>query len=508
MKAETTTVLLPATVFDAGVDKDIEFEVTLADYLPNINRIIRADADVVCEDVSIVNGKAELSGKAVFSLLYESDFKQKLQCEKFSTDFTHRFELKDLPDAELYPAARAKCSYVGCKTLNPRRLLLRCRADLGLEIKCMQSVQTVSMQDVLGAYFKSEKHTVPVYTPVIVRDFNMEESVSLDALPSVGEIIYSGLDITTGEVGLSDGTALIRAEAVFKCLYEAEGDDVGIQLATRRFPVVLTVDDESIRADGNVGLQLSAKSVETEKEIDAYGENRVIQLRYGVRALLNCVNKQEIEVPTDMFFEEYENENKLSCAPYEAPAKEQRHRLMVEKVFEIPEMAIERIVDLNVDVSVTDTVLTDEGISVKGSCGINVFGRAADGYRAHDCNAAFSETIPLPQKQGSKIKVTAMAQGATADISGGRLSVRIPVQLCVYATNKESITVLSSSEIERRADIDAAAKPIIIYYPQKGESAWDIGRRYYVNPAEICENNADAFDKSGVISADGVVLYM
>lgn len=145
MKAETTTVLLPKTVFEAGEDKDIELESTLADYLPNINRVIRADADVICDDVSVSGGKAEVSGKAVFSLLYESDFKQKLQCERFSTDFTHKFDLKDLPDAELYPTVHAKCSYVGCKTLNPRRFILRCRADLGLEIKCMQGVQTVSM---------------------------------------------------------------------------------------------------------------------------------------------------------------------------------------------------------------------------------------------------------------------------------------------------------------------------------------------------------------------------
>lgn len=507
MKAETTTVYLPATAFYTGVDKDIEFESTLADYLPNINRIIRADAEVFCEDVNISNGKAELSGKAVFSLLYESDFKNKLHCERFSTDFTHRFELKDLPDAELFPTASAKCSYVGCKTLNPRRFMLRCRADISLDIKCMMPVQTVSMKDVLGAHFKSEKHTVAVYNPTIVRDYNMEESVPLDGMPSVGDIIYASVDISAGEITTADGSAVIRAEAAFKCLYEKE-DDGDLQLATRRFPVVLTVDDDAIRADSHISYCLTAKGAETEKDIDAYGENRVVRLNYSVRAELNCINKQEVEVPTDMFFEEYDNENKLSAAPYEQTDKEQKHLFTVEKVLEIPEMLLERLVDLNVDLSVTDTALGDDGVSVKGSCFINVFGQTADGYRAHDCNIAFSELLPFSGDKGSRYKVSAVAQNPTADVSGGRLSVRVPVLLCLTATHKESISVLSSAEIEKREDTENGERPIIIYYPQKGESAWEIGRRYHVNPAIIVENNADAFDKDAVIAANGVVLYM
>ena len=94
MKAETTTVLLPVTVFEAGADKDVELESTLADYLPNINRIIKADADLTCEDIQINGNKAEVSGKAVFTLLYESDFKQKLRKERFSMDFVQRFDLR------------------------------------------------------------------------------------------------------------------------------------------------------------------------------------------------------------------------------------------------------------------------------------------------------------------------------------------------------------------------------------------------------------------------------
>lgn len=509
MKAETTSVLLPATVCETGVDKDIELECALADYLPNINRIIRADADIVCEDVSVTNGRAEVVGKAVFSLLYESDFKQKLHCESFETGFNHSFDLKDIPDAELYPAVSARCSYVGCKTLNPRRLILRCRADIGLEVKCMQSVSTVSMQDTKGAYFKTEKRKTAVYCPRVTRDFNMEESVSLETLPPVGDIIYTTLELGDGEVSVSEGTALIRAEAVFKCLYEKEDED-GLTLAVRRFPVTVSVDDECIRPDSDIKTVLGAKNVSAEKDIDAYGENRIIRLRYGVRAELECVNHREIELPTDMFFEEYESENKSRQFPYETPSKELKHRFVLEKVFEIPDMALDNCLDVNAEATVTEAVRCDGGISVKGSCGINVFGGAPDGYRAQDCSAAFSEIVPFSADAGAKthFKVTARTQAASADVSSGRLSVHIPVTLCITAVTEESVTALEAAEIERCTADDTAAKPIIVYYPRQGESAWDIGRRYHTNPTEIIESNADCFDKNGTVVSERAVLYM
>ena len=511
MKAESTAVLLPRTVFEAGADKDIELECTLADYLPNINRIIRASADIVCDDVQISGGKAEVSGKAEFTLLYESDFNGKLQCEKYSTDFTHRFDLKDLPEDELIPEAGARCSYVGCKTLNPRRFILRCRADITLEIKCMQSVPAVSMQDTEGAYFRSERHRLAVYNPRIVRDFSMEENIPLETMPPVGDIIYTSLNFSSGEITTAPGSAVIRAEADFRCLYEKEDGDGELQLAERRFPIVLTVDDDCLNEDSELKFKLSVKSIESEKDIDAYGENRVIILKYCVRAEIDCTNRAETDIPTDMFFEDYETENKLQDLPYEEPLKELRHRFIFEKIFEIPEMTIEKCMDVNADISISEAVLTDDGLSVKGNCGINVFGKSANGYSSYDCSGAFSEIIPFSAGEGGadcRFRISAEAQNPAADASGGRLSVRVPVQLCISAVCKKSLKALASAEIEKRADSDAEIKPIIIYYPQKGESAWDIGRRYHTNPAGISESNSEAFDKNGLVNADGVVLYM
>ena len=157
MKAESTIIKLPRTIMETGTDKDIEIECNLPDYLPGINRVIRTEANVLTDEVVISGNKAEVNGKAVFSLLYESDYKGKLKNEKYSVDFVQRFDVGELPAGECFAKANCRCSYVSCKALNPRRFVLKCRADIRLEVKGMQDVAVVSVEEGGGAFFKTEK---------------------------------------------------------------------------------------------------------------------------------------------------------------------------------------------------------------------------------------------------------------------------------------------------------------------------------------------------------------
>lgn len=507
MKAETTTITIPVTALEVWGDKDIELEGTLADYLPNINRIIRTDADLACEDIQINGNKAEVNGKAVFTLLYQSDFKDKLCCERFSTDFVQKFDLRELPDGDILPKAFAKCSYVGCKTLNPRRFILRCRADVKLELKCMQKAEVVSAEDCGGAFFKTEKREAAVYCPDILRDFKGEESIGLETMPPIGEIIYTSLEFSAPEISKSEGSALVRSEACFKCLYEAEDENIPPQMLCRRFPAVFTVDDELIKDDSKLFTSICAKGVEAEKDIDAYGENRVIQLSYGIRLCIGCVNRKELCVPTDMFFTEYSCECKCQTLSYEHPSERLRHRLSLDKIAE-GELNIDSCIDANADLSVDEAIPCPEGINVKGSCDVSVFGVGAEGYRAKDFKIPFSETLPFKTEgEECEISVSVLSSSATAEIVGGRLALRISAELALDLNHKEKLCFLSSAEIEKRNG-KQDEKCVIVYYPQKGETAWDIAKRYYIDPKVLKESNSAVFDKNDKVTESGKIIYI
>ncbi len=509
MKAETTNILLPRTLLNTHADKDIEFEASLADYLPDIKCVIRVNADVICEELTVTDSKAELCGNAYFTLIYESDTDSKVRSQRFTEAFSHKFELGELPEGDIFPTANARCSYVGCKTLNPRRFLLKCRADLGLCIKCMQGNKAVSAADCKDAFFKTEKQSVARYSDPIKRDFGMTESISLESMPPIAELIDCSLHFLPVQSSVSDGTVLVRCDAVCKLLYEDEAEG-RLLSAEKHFPAVFTVDDSDISGEGLVSVSVFPVKTDIQKQMDAYGEYRIAELDYSARVCVSCTSFDEIEYPTDMFFEHYVNTCKLAVLPYEVPQKAVTQKISEERVFGEGERFPTEIIDTAADISALDCVFSPEGITVSGSVGLNVFGMRDGVYTAKDCVLPFSKLFPLNCKEEN---CNAEATAALVSVSvrndaAGNVAIRAEAELSLTTTQKACITALVSAEIEKRESDSESAKPVIICYPQKNESAWDIAKRYYVNPQKMLEENAEVFDKDGNVTDEGKLIFI
>ncbi|MBQ7048688.1 MAG: DUF3794 domain-containing protein, partial [Clostridia bacterium] len=271
MKAETTKVLLPRTVLETGIDKDIEFEGSLADYLPGINRIIRTEANLLPEEIELNGSKAELKGKAVFSLLYESDYKGKLKNEKFTVNFNQKFDVGELPKGENFASVSCRCSHVSCKTLNPRKFILRCRGDIRLCVSADAEAEVVATSSDSGAFYKTDTVSLSGKLPPLRKDFNVEESFNFEGATPISEIIYSHIKLIPESIEFSDGNAVIKFNGSYKCLYEEEGEEYKTTLATRKLSTSVTIEDDSISANSAGWAELIYDGCEAIKEQDNYG---------------------------------------------------------------------------------------------------------------------------------------------------------------------------------------------------------------------------------------------
>lgn len=509
MKAETTKIFIPRTLLETGVDKDIELEGTLADYLPGINRVVRTEANIYIDDTTIKGTKAEVRGKAVFALLYESDYKSKLRCERFTADFSHSFDIGETPEGESIALTTGRCSYVSCKTLNPRRFILKCRADLGLKLRCMQGISVISAADLKGAFFKTEGHRLSVLMTPIDKSFSLRETVSLEGMPPVGEVIYASLCFAPAEHSLSEGSVLIHSTAMLKCLYEEEGDEGALRYIERSFPVAFTVDSESLNGQCELSAEICCSDCEVVKEMDGYGEMRVLSVNGNARVTLELLGSKDIELPIDLFFEEYESESKADVLVAEKWETQPRHRFSTEKLVEAPEFNASTIIATDGEISVSEVTSESDEVWVSGVCAVSILGKGEDGVKAQDVTASFKERLPLNSEKDCRINAKANMLSAAAELrSDGRVSLRINAELSLKTVKKERITALTGAEINARQGDEEDNVPLIIYYPDQGETAWDIGKRYHRDPQAVISENADAFDKAEVVKAKGTILYM
>lgn len=532
MKAENRELFAPQTFYDSRAEKEIEFECTLADYLPNISRILRVDAVLLKDALEISGERAELKGQAVFSLLYESDYKGKLKSVSYSTDYSQRFDLKGLGADEAFATVEQRCAYVSCKTLNPRRFILKCRAETALCVRTMKPFKSVEIKAENGFFYQTEDlHTQELKAP-LERDFTLEESVSVEKLPPINEIVSQSLRFTAPEVSASDGLALIRCEGIYRALYEGFAPDGSAEpempdsdgavksqdsadggssardralggqyvLVEKRFPVSLTVESDEIKEDGVTEAFVELRSLEPTLDIDAYGENRIIDLTYTVRVLLEIACEKETLVATDMFSEKYDVKCKSGELLCERVTKAERFAFNLEKVFEIPSMTMEKCLECVAELSVSEVRLDEAngGITVKGVCGLSALGISGEEFDTVEHSVSFTEDFAMSLPEGTyKVKAQISPAAVSAEVVGrGRLNVKLSAELCAAACCKSKATVLTEAELERLA-VERDESTVIICYPEKNESLWELAKRYRVDPEQLLKSNSAVFNEDG-----------
>lgn len=567
MKAENHELFVPQTLFDSRGEKEIEIECTLADYLPNISRILRVDAELLKDGIDITGERAEIRGQAVFYLLYESDYRGKLKSVSYSADYSQRFDLKGLGAEEVFATAEQRCAYVSCKTLNPRRFILKCRAETELCVRTMKPFKSVEINGGDGFFYQTKQVGVQTIKTPIERDFTLEESISIEKLPPINEIVSQSLVFTKPEVSASDGLAVIRCEGIFRALYETlmpEGADSSVSLRSagrsggtggmvgtgetdgiggpdatggtdraelgdsadgggayrstelyafveKRFPVSLTVESDEIKEDGVLGASLELRSLEPTLDIDAYGENRVIDLTYTVRALIETAWETEASVATDMFAEKYDVKCKSGEMVYERVLKAERFAFNLEKVFEIPSMTMERCLQCVADLSVSEVSVDEarDGITVKGVCSLSALGISGEDFDTVEHSVNFTERFAMSVPEGAyKVKARISPTSVTADVAGrGRLNVRISAELSANACCKYKETVLAEAELERVKE-SSDERPLIICYPVKNETLWEIASRYRVDPEKLLKKNSAVFNDRGVVAKEKAFIII
>mgnify|MGYP003302750440 CR=1 FL=1 len=93
MAITTNEISIPKKLFGARVDKDLEFDTQIPEFCPDIARLIKVDCTPFAETCEIDDSKAVVKGKAVYDVLYETDYKSRLRCCSFTQEFTQNIPL-------------------------------------------------------------------------------------------------------------------------------------------------------------------------------------------------------------------------------------------------------------------------------------------------------------------------------------------------------------------------------------------------------------------------------
>lgn len=507
MEINTSEVLLGKSLFAADIDKEIEKEFALPDYCPDVERIIRVDANPYIESASCAGGRCTVEGKMIFSVLYESDLKNRLSFATFSADISEKTDIPDQTRGECRASASAAVKRIGCRLLSPRKLLVRARSVLSVAVKSETPVSIIDAsalpENVFALPAKCEYDRL---TDPFVREYRFSEAVTMNEnTPPVEEAVMTCVNLHRPEYSQSDDGVTVKTTAHYRLLYaDPDGE---YRMFSHDFPITMLVEDMVLPDGATLDITATVTEAETSTDIDPYGENRVLNAAFTV--MLHGVRHDRVicDCASDAFISGCENTLEKQTMATLAAGEKYARVFPEERTFPAAEPEFKEIIDCSARVTESDLETGEDGLYLTGSYVATVLGRTEQGWDSADYNGSFREklTSETPVYDTRNIDICAFECSATV-LPDGSTAVRIMFAAAVTLYSEKKFEAVTRLTGEKPATSQEAALTLIYCYPAAGDTLWSIAKKYCVSPDGLRTDNPSSFADDGTASTGRPVL--
>lgn len=502
MPITTNEILIPRKIFTSRVDKDLELDATIPEFSPDVSRIVKVDCTPFTESVSIQDGKATLKGRAVYDILYETDYKRRLRCCNFIQEFSQTVSLPKSNAINMQAFAETECERISCKLLSPRRVSVKVGLATSFDVEGEVPTKAVAVTDDKSAFFRKKTIGFDGKTVKHENVYKFSESLALtQSEKAVSEIVCGRIDIRTPALTLSPGRAEIKSVVTVHTLCEEENGEGKYFTSVKSLPISIDCSNEAIGEH----KQISAKLIPTEctftPELDQYGESRVIKSDFSLGLCLKINEQFAHTVADDMF------EKSFDSTPVRATVSLPHAHSKTEASFstesKLPPISPkpESLLDASARSFGAASLAVDGGIKANGSFVVTLLCDTAEGVQSFD--------YPLPFEKVFSQEIPTDFTSATAEVtpdeviatlhSDGSATVRIiaTARICVYTESESSFI---SEVTKRTARSEEGDEPMLVYcFPTEDEDLWSIAKLYRADPESIKAANPSHFDESGVL---------
>ena len=485
--------------------KHVSTQITLDDDLnvpdirPDVEMIIQSRDRVALEHTRVENGKLYVGGMMEVSILYMDDTKER---QLFRLDaklpFDECITMEGLESGENV-RVQYETEDLNVTLINSRKLAIRGLLTLHASVDEIYDLSAaVEMQTPILLCEKREKLEL-MQLEVQKKDiFRWKEAIPLPSnKPDVREILWEHVQLRNSRVQLKEGKFAIQGQLFFFVLYRAEDEKRSHQWLEKTVPFEGEIICSGCSAGliPNVEIALSQSSLTVREDTD--GEMRLLQLEGMMELDISLYGNEETELLADVYSPEKQLEILAEEEPYERLVMRNESRCKTNGKIRI-QSAKPRILQIchsNGNVKIDQTRILPEGIQIEGAIPVSILYISSDDSRPFavlEGNIPFSHVAEAPGiTDDCRFSLTGSLDQLTAAVTDSEeIEVRAQITLKVMIIQPmKQKCIHEIRESDYTSEQLSAIPGFTGYYVQEGESLWDIGKKYYMTPAQIAEIN-------------------
>lgn len=493
MNAKYKDIATLDTIYSGIVEQQIEMDYLLADYCPNIYKIIKCTVKPVVVSKRIANEKLVVDLNVLIKILYVTENNKKIFCVEQKQMYTKEIDIPNIDNSAIV-SLTAKCEHSNLRVVNPRRLDLK--GAITMKVVVTKPVQTKIIDKAVAdnCYVKTTNHMICNENLYATKDATINEEIELvQGKPPISNILSSTANIVVSDCKVMKNKLLAKGNMNVRILYTAEqADENENNVLEYVIPFSQIIDMNGLDDE----YKLFVNACTTEIDIDfskVTPENKTMNMTLATT--FDCYGAKNVQVDMleDIYSTDYECDITrqtinpsvfVECVDYSFVSKNN---------LQIPNVTISGICDIFSEVSLPTSKITMESMIVMFNQNIGVIA-----YDETGMPIQFEKSVPcevaIPNNAGSEMVsfnpiVTVIGCSYTL-LSENQIEIRTEINIggIVYIQTQCLPIVQSTLDMARpKSNPDNGA--VCLYYAARGENVWDIAKHFNTSTDAIINEN-------------------
>lgn len=505
-KLNREAVTVNEVVFDASQEQPIDLDLTLPDYCPDIQKIMKCQVYPCITAKSILGDCLEVSGTATMRLLYLDAGASQIRCYENAAPFSANIPLKrSVGNALVY--TRTQVEYVNCRATSPRRLDIH--GAFSVCAKVVEQTENHLLSEIEGEGMQQRKKNISIsrVAGASQQQFSVTEVLEInDGKPPAETILRTDASAQIEEVKTLDNKLILKGSLALKILYESGLSDGMPECMEYAVPYSQMLDCPGVSDACTCDVQLEVMTTQVQLKSDSSGENMLLDTEVRLMAYVNAYLDTEISVVTDAYSTdveltlEYQQKSLVKLLESVTDTCSQKNH------FDFEEAGISKVIDIWNETRQVTAHMEDGNLLYRGKFNLCVLAMNSDGRpfyfeRMLEFQYGREWTREVPDLYCDCAVTLPNISYRITGTSGIEVKTELRLDATLYQKNgyKMIFDLTVNEEQPKVKDEDAA---LILYYANSGEDLWGIARLYSTSAERIKEENDltdDVVEQAGML---------
>lgn len=477
-------------VSQQSTEQNIDLEINLPDYCSDIKRVLRCFVIAQISSVQVTGDRASAKGEVLIRLVYVGEG-EKIDCYEQSVDLSKYVDIRDMPEGACVRAF-AGTQYVNCRAASQRRFVVSGSVSITFCVYSKQEKMILQNCESDKLETKCESLKAVCFDNVFEKTFDLSETASLkENQKSIGKIISTSLAVTLESAKAVSGKILLKGELKVSVLYCADTKESQIEHLTHTMPISQIVETADVDDSFNISVEPNVRMLVVLAKTDSSGQNRLFEISAKISAFIRATKEETISYICDCYCTCYESAAKYENFEFSTALGNIATKKSVETVVDFSGQSVKEIVDIRQCDSTCSVSLANDKYNCSANVVFAILLVDSKGRLQYlERNAQVSFDAPLKEKcLKINCDAVAKAENITAEAMGEKIKIKFDCSVSgeMYSINTRRI--LEEVTADENAPKQPSEAAITVYYCTKGESVWEIAKRYNTSEKKIEEEN-------------------